>query len=124
MITHMGTVGVYVEDQERALRFWTDQVGFEERRKMPMGDGLFWLEVAPRGAQSALVLYPKKLMPEWNEMKPSIVFRCNDIDDVYAQLKKNGVTIAKELSQMSWGKFASFLDPDGSEFGLSGTWEK
>ena len=124
MITHIGTAGVYVEDQERALRFWIDQAGFEERRRMPMGNGLFGLEVVPRGSQSALVLYPKTLMSNWSEMKPSIVFQCTDIDAIYAQLKKNGVMFAKELAQMPWGKFASFLDPDGNEFGIRGPWEK
>jgi predicted enzyme related to lactoylglutathione lyase len=124
MITHIGTVGVYVEDQERAFRFWIDQVGFEERRRVPMGNGLFWLEVAPRGAPSALVLYPKALMSTWSEMKPSIVFQCSDIGAVYEQLQKNDVAIAKKLEQMPWGKFASFLDPDGNEFGLRDPWEK
>ena len=124
MIKHIGTVGVYVEDQERALRFWTEQIGFEERRKIPMGNGMFWLEVAPKGAQSALVLYPKKLMTNWNELKPSIVLQCDDIDAMYAHLKENDVVIAKELEQMPWGKFASFLDADGNEFGIRGAWEK
>jgi lactoylglutathione lyase len=123
MITHIGTVGVYVEDQECAFRFWTEQVGFEERRRVPMGNGLFWLEVAPRGTQSGLVLYPKQLMTNWREMKPSVVFQCDDVDMVYAGLKKNGVVFAKELAQMPWGKFASFLDVDGNEFGIRGAWE-
>jgi predicted enzyme related to lactoylglutathione lyase len=39
-------------------------------------------------------------------------------------LKDKGVIFAKELSQMPWGKFASFLDPDGNEFGIRGPWEK
>jgi predicted enzyme related to lactoylglutathione lyase len=124
MIEYIGTVGVYVDDQERAVRFWTEQVGFEERRRVPMGNGMFWLEVAPRGAQSGLVLYPKKLMTNWSELKPSVVFQCSDIDAVYAALKDNGVFFAKELAQMPWGKFASFLDLDGNEFGIRGAWEK
>jgi predicted enzyme related to lactoylglutathione lyase len=124
MITHISTVGIYVEDQDRALRFWTEQIGFEERRKVPMGNGLFWLEVAPKGAQSGLVLYPKKLMTNWAELKPSVVFQCDDIDAVCAALRKNGVVFAKELAQMPWGQFASFLDLDGNEFGIRGSWER
>jgi predicted enzyme related to lactoylglutathione lyase len=124
MIQHISTVGVYVEDQERSFRFWTEQVGFEERRRVAMGNGMFWLEVAPPGARSGLVLYPKQLMTTWSEYKPSVVFQCDDIDAVYAALKENGVVIAKELRQMPWGKFASFLDLDGYEFGIRGAWEK
>jgi predicted enzyme related to lactoylglutathione lyase len=77
----------------------------------------------PESSHGALVLYPKKLMTTWNERKPSIVFQCNDIDGMYAKLRENGVTIAKELAQLPWGKFASFLDEDGNEFGIRGVWE-
>jgi predicted enzyme related to lactoylglutathione lyase len=124
MNTNIATVGIYVADQDRALRFWTQQIGFEERRKISMGNGFFWLEVAPKGAQSGLVLYPKELMTNWAELKPSVVFQCEDIDAVCAALKKNGVVFEKELEQMPWGKFASFLDLDGNEFGLRGGWER
>jgi len=124
MIEKIGTVGIYVDDQERAFAFWTGQVGFEERRRVPMGDGVFWLEVAPRGAQSCLVIYPKTLMPNWAELKPSVVFRCDDIDATYSALKQRGVKFEKELAEMGWGKFASFLDLDGNEFGLAGPAEK
>ena len=89
-----------------------------------MGSGLFWLEVAPRGAASGLVLYPKQMMTNWSEYKPSIVFLCDDIDRVYSDLQKNQVVIAKELKEMPWGKFASFLDLDGNEFGIRSSWEK
>ena len=124
MITHITTVGIYVAEQDRASRFWTEQIGFEERRRVPMGNGFFWLEVAPKGAPSGLVLYPKDLMTNWAELKPSVVFQCEDIDAVCAALKKNGVVFAKELAQMPWGKLASFLDLDGNEFGLRGAWER
>ena len=124
MIENIGTVGVYVDDQDRAFAFWTEQVGFEERRRVPMGEGVFWLEVAPRGAQSCLILYPKKLMPNWAELKPSVVFQCDDIGATYSALKQKGVKFEKELAEMGWGKFASFLDPDGNEFGLRGPGKK
>lgn len=89
-----------------------------------MGNGLFWLEVSPTGAQSGLVLYPKQLMSNWAELKPSVVFECDDIDVAYAGLKKKGVAFSRDLAEMPWGKFASFLDVDGNEFGLRGAWQK
>lgn len=124
MIKHIGTIGIYVDDQLAASRFWTEQVGFEERARTPMGEGQFWLEVAPPGSPTCLVVYPKKLMPDWSERKPSLVFKCDDIDATCAALGKKGVKFAKELAEMPWGKFASFLDPDGNEFGLRGAAQK
>ena len=42
-----------------------------------MGDAR-WLEVAPPGAASALVLYPKAMMPDWETRRPSVVFEVED----------------------------------------------
>ncbi len=60
MITHIETVAVYVSDQERAVRFYVDQLGFELRKDATMGTavgGPRWIEVAPAGARTVLVLF-------------------------------------------------------------------
>jgi predicted enzyme related to lactoylglutathione lyase len=118
MITHIGTVAVYVSDQDEALRFWTDQVGFELKTERPMTESVRWLEVGPTGADSSLVLYPKALMDDWDAHEPSVVFVVDDIDETYRQLVGNGVTFSQDLVDMAWGKFAAFVDPEGNEFGL------
>jgi lactoylglutathione lyase len=59
-------------------------------------------------------------MPQWAELKPSIVFHCDDIDGTCGALKQGGVKFEKELAEVPWRKFASFLDSDGNEFGLRG----
>lgn len=116
----IGTVSIYVEDQKKALGFWTEKLGFQQRNNFDMGNGMTWMEVAPVGAESCLVIYPRQLMTDYEERKPSIVFTCDDIDGFCDVLKQKGVQFSKELSEMGWGKFASFLDEDGNEFGLKG----
>jgi len=118
MITHIGTVAVYVTDQDAALKFWTDQVGFELRTERAMTESARWLEVAPPGADSALVLYPAAIMDDWQARKPSVVFVVDDIEATYDQMTRNGVSFSQELVDMAWGKFAAFVDTDGNEFGL------
>ena len=120
MIKQIATVGIYVDDQKKALEFWRDKVGFELRNNIDMDNGMTWMEVAPRGAESCLVLYPKELMSNFAELKPSIVFVCQDIEKFCAELKGKGVAFSQELSMMRWGKFASFKDDDANEFGLKG----
>jgi lactoylglutathione lyase len=120
MIKKIATVAVYVADQTKALAFWTEKVGFELRERIEMGNGMAWMEVAPPGAESGLVLYPQKLMRNFRELKPSIVFVCEEIENVCANLKANGVRFPKELADRAWGKFASFADDEGNEFGLKG----
>jgi lactoylglutathione lyase len=119
MITNIGTAAVYVSDQKTAEEFWTKKIGFEVATKKEMGPGAYWLEVMPKGAQSALVLYPRSEMKEWEEMKPSIVFQCDNFDKTIEQLKANGVNVGKPMD-LPWGKFLEFRDPDGNEFGIRG----
>lgn len=117
MIKKIATQAVYVEDQQKALTFWTEQVGFEVRANHPMGPNAFWIEVAPQGAESCLVLYPKSMMNDWAERKPSIVFETDDIDKTYEQLKANGVNI-EEPMDLPFSRFTKFYDLDGNWFGL------
>jgi lactoylglutathione lyase len=117
VIRYVSTVAVYVADQDEGLRFWTEKVGFELRAERPMGDAR-WLEVAPPGAASALVLYPKAMMPDWETRRAGVVFEVEDIEATCSRLTANGVAFAIPLTEMAWGRFASFVDTEGNEFGL------
>ncbi|WP_409177286.1 VOC family protein [Brevibacillus fortis] len=120
MITKMATVAVYVEDQQRAKVFWTEKVGFEVKQEHPMGPNSSWLEVGPTGAQTALVLYPKSMMSNWQEQKASIVFECTEIEKTYEKMRANGVVFQGELNKMQWGTYATFQDEDGNSYLLKG----
>lgn len=116
VIKNIATQAVYVSDQNSAEEFWTKKIGFLLTAKHDMGNGSSWLEVAPSGAHSRIVLYPKSLMKDWQERKPSIVFECDDVDATYRDLKERGVDVGDSPKQMKWGKFSTFKDPDGNEF--------
>ena len=60
MIRRIATAAVYVADQAAALRFWTEQAGFEEKRRLPMGPagGL-----RPVGIDRGMVVPPSFLEP-------------------------------------------------------------
>ena len=119
MITRLNTQAIYVQDQDKALSFYRDAVGFEVRRDISMGaGGARWIEVAPKGAETCLVLYPKSAMEDWDKRTPSIVFACDDTLTTCEELSRNGVEFKKKPQNMGWGIFATFLDPDGNELGL------
>ena len=120
MITNIATVAVYVDDQARAKKFWTEKVGFEVVAERPMGPNVFWLEVAPPNANSRLVLYPKSMMKGYENKQASIVFECDDVRETYEKMKENGVPFKQELTEMQWGTFALFADEDGNEFLIKG----
>jgi catechol 2,3-dioxygenase-like lactoylglutathione lyase family enzyme len=57
-VIRVHAVAVPVSDQERALAFYTDVLGFETRRDAAFGAGQRWIEVAPPGAQTTVALPP------------------------------------------------------------------
>ena len=119
MITRVKVVTVYVTDQAAARRFYTERLGFEVRREMPMGPNATWLEMAPPDGQTVIVLYPRALMKDWEAMKPSIVFACDSVATTHAELARRGVAFTQEPTRQAWGTFAKLVDPDGNEFVLT-----
>jgi len=116
MTTHLKTQAVYVTDQSQALAFFIDKLDFEVRQDRPIGPTARWLEVAPPGATSAIVLYPRSMMLDWEQRRPSILFACADTRATHAALAARGVPFKEPPHQMNWGVF---MDPDGNEFGLT-----
>lgn len=118
MISRIATAAVYVDDQEKAVDFWRNLVGFEVRVEKEMGPKAKWIEVCPKGAESCLVIYPKSLMADWAERKPSIVFESENLRQTYEEMRSRGVNFQQEPQNLPWGPFAIFLDPEGNWFGL------
>ena len=58
MTIRIHVTSVFVDDQEHALRFYTDVLGFEPRTDQPMGNGDRWLTVAAPGQDVELLLEP------------------------------------------------------------------
>jgi len=95
MITNIATAAVYVEDQNKAVEFWTKKVGFVVHREKPMSAEAAWIEVGPKGARSCLVIFPRTMMANWNERKPSIVFDCLSVKDTHNDMIARGVEFAQ-----------------------------
>src|SRR5260370_7603198 len=58
MFTKIGTISVGVSDQDKALDFYVNKLGFEKIDDQPMSETERWLEVAPPGAQTHIILLP------------------------------------------------------------------
>ncbi len=56
MFTKVGTIGVGVSNQDKALDFYVNTLGFEKIDDQPMSETERWLEVAPQGAQTHIML--------------------------------------------------------------------
>lgn len=108
-----------VDDQDRALRFYTEMLGFEKKHDIPMGT-FRWLTVtAPEGmAGVELVLEPMAFAPARVYQKalfeagiPATAFISRDIHGEFQRLKARGVQFRGE--PVSMGPITTVLFEDG-----------
>jgi lactoylglutathione lyase len=120
MITKLNTVALYVADQERSRAFYVDVLGFEVRTDAQMGEMGRWLEVAPPGAQTALVLSDAAAFGKQDRIGSSadITLTCDDVYALHKSLTAHGLVVA-EPEKQDWGTFLRVTDPDGHAFVVS-----
>ena len=116
-ITQVGTVMVPVSDQDRALEFYLDKLGFEKRTDTPYGDGERWVEVAPPGAATTVALVPPRV-GETAGIETRVSFTTREIDADHEQLRARGVDTDPEVTRMGdpVPPMFFFRDPDGNRF--------
>lgn len=122
MINQIGQIMLYVNDQDQALRFWTEKVGFIVVSEEDNGQGLRWMEIAPtQGAQTTFVLHNKPLIaqmqPELNLGTPSIMLYTDDLDGLYQAFKEKGITVG-ELVSIPTGRVFNFADDESNYFAV------
>jgi predicted enzyme related to lactoylglutathione lyase len=119
MITHVKFVGIPTRDQTRALKFYTESLGFEVATDQPFNEKQRWIELRIGHSQTRVVLFT----PEGHEDRIGTFFNgsiaCDDVDATYRQLRQRGVEFTQEPQKQPWGTFATFRDPDGNQFVLS-----
>ena len=98
-LTQVSTVMVPVTDQDRAIEFYTDKLGFETRADIPFGDGERWVEVAPPGAATTVALIPPR-EGESAGIETRMALRSTDIDADHADLLARGVDVDPEVMRM------------------------
>jgi catechol 2,3-dioxygenase-like lactoylglutathione lyase family enzyme len=116
-ITQVGTVIVPVSDQDRAIDFYVETLGFEKRSDMPYGRGDRWVEVAPPAAATSIALIPP-LEGEPIGIDTHVGFSTNDVDADHASLLARGVDADAEVMRMGdpVPPMFFFRDLDGNRF--------
>ena len=121
VITQVGTVIVPVSDQDRALEFYTEKLGFEKRGDIPYGDGERWLDVAPPGAATTIAIVPPR-EGQTAGIETRTAFATEDVDAAHEHLRSQGVDVDEEVMRMGdpVPPMFFFRDPDGNSFLLVG----
>lgn len=120
MIRGIKFISVPVNDQDAALKFYTEVLGFKvttDQEFIPGGQR--WIELAIPGADTGLSLFT----PEGHEDRigtfQPISFWCDDVFQTANVLKQRGTKFFQEPKSESWGTSAIFEDPEGNKFVLS-----
>ena len=116
-ITQVRTVIVPVSDQDRALEFYAEKLGFEKRTDAPFGEGERWVEVAPPGAATTIAIVPPR-EGESAGIETRVALMTEDIDSEHADLRARGVEADEAVMRMGdpVPPMFFFRDPDGNRF--------
>ncbi|MEI2441223.1 VOC family protein [Priestia megaterium] len=122
MIKKVGQIMVYVNDQDQAVKFWTEKMGFQVISEQNNKQGMKWIELAPvAGAETTIILHNKqliaKMQPELNVGTPSLLFFTENVDELYGDLTAKGVTVG-EIVSMPSGRVFNFSDSEGNYFAV------
>jgi catechol 2,3-dioxygenase-like lactoylglutathione lyase family enzyme len=120
MIDKIGTVSIFVSDQDRAKEFYTNTLGFELRTDAPLypGASARWISVAPAGAQTEAVLYlPDENWEHYRQVvgkSQAVTLNVTNLQALAADLKAKGVKFLSEPDAQPWGTFATIEDSEGN----------
>lgn len=115
---------VSIDDYDKALKFYTEVLGFVTKRDIPLGDGARWITVVspeePDGTE--LLLEPNASYPAMKALKESLVkdgmpftaFEVGDIQKEYERMKNLGVEFTMEPTNMGPTTAAVFNDTCGN----------
>ncbi|MEI4802591.1 VOC family protein [Bacillus sp. FJAT-51639] len=122
MINKVGQVMLYVNNQDEAVNFWTEKVGFSVISEEDNGQGMRWIEIAPTNdAETSIILHDKELIskmePELNLGTPSLMFFSKNLDKLHNDLSNKNVTVG-EIVNMPSGRVFNFADSEGNYFAV------
>jgi catechol 2,3-dioxygenase-like lactoylglutathione lyase family enzyme len=111
--TDVLNVAVPVDDQERALTFYSETLGFETRLDDVIGEGMRWIEVAPPGATTAiaLVLAGDGIA---SGVDTGVRLATRDAEADHGELQARGVDVGELLRWEGVPPMFVLRDPDGN----------
>lgn len=122
MLTKVKHAVVPVEDQDRALAFYTEKLGFKVKVDASFeGSPQRWIELETPEGDTCVVLFTNEEQKPMIGKFSNIVFTCDDVVQTTEKLKKKGVEIVEGPKEEAWGIYSIFKDSEGNRFCVSST---
>jgi predicted enzyme related to lactoylglutathione lyase len=116
MITHLKFISIPVADQARALKFYTEKLGFKVATDQEMGPGKRWIELRIGKAETRWVLFTMEGEEGRVGSRMNCSIACDDVEATYRQLSERGVEFESPPQKQPWGSFMIMKDSEGNRF--------
>ena len=116
MIKQIKFVSIPVADQNRALDFYTDKLGFTIITDQPFDEKQRWIELRIPKAETRVVLFTAVGEEKRIGTFMNMSYACGEIAEAYRGLKKRGVEFEGPPQKQPWGSYAIFKDSEGNRF--------
>lgn len=100
VVTKINFQAIPVTDQDRALKFYTENLGFSVHTDAPYGEDWRWIFLSLPGAQTKLQFASASDMSV--NGKPALCLVCDNVDEEAAKLNANGVEITGGPDDAPW----------------------
>ncbi|MDG0875900.1 VOC family protein [Paenibacillus thiaminolyticus] len=122
MVSKLGQVMLYVSNQDEALDFWTDKLGFHVISEENNGQGMRWIEIAPtKDAETSIILHNKefvaKMSPGLHLGTPSLMFFSENLDELHRDLSTKNIKVG-DIVTMPSGRVFNFADIEDNYFAV------
>jgi predicted enzyme related to lactoylglutathione lyase len=119
MIKGIKFVNIPVADQERALAFYTEKLGFTVATNQPMGSaGQRWIELKIPGAETRVCLFtPPGHEDRVGSFAPLSLW-ADDVQGTYESLRASGVEFLAPPRKEPWGTSVILKDSEGNQLHL------
>jgi len=118
MIKKIKFISIPVTDQNRALDFYTDKLGFTIITDQPFDEKQRWIELRVPKAETRVVLFTAEGEEKRIGTMMNMSYECDDIDKTYQELKARGVEFEGTPQEQPWGTYTMFKDSEGNRFVL------
>jgi len=119
VITKIKFLGIPVADQDRALRFYTEKLGFTVVGDVPFDEKQRWITLAIPGAETQVSLFTPTGQEDRIGTFVNTAYQVSDLQKTYEELAAKGVDFIKPPTAQAWGSYALFKDSEGNIFCLA-----
>lgn len=119
MITQVKFVSIPVRDQQKALEFFTQKLGFRIMTDSPFDEKQRWIELKIGRSDTGVVLFTPWGQEDRIGGFMNLSFQCDNVQKTFEELREKGVEFVQEPKTESWGTSAIFKDPEGNSYVLS-----